>query len=232
VYKDASNCSNICSFDRYYNCKNRSITSSLLVNPGGTNYKPDCYNIQNQILVNYYRSSGYYKLLTLNLDLVTLKKSNKHSKLYSSFCGDSEKIIGLYDGKLDIYNSNLELIQTVGQIDSSLPFYVNPSNIEALILNNNYILRHPNNITIVNIVSGIQVASIDITSHQIVTKYNKIYAVISNNNNGFELQVYNSNGKLERENTLIGFTTDCLLSFGENKIDISLNKRSFLLNEF
>jgi hypothetical protein len=171
--------------------------------------------------------------LTLNQDLVVQKSSKNCRKYYASICGNSEKVICLYDGELDIYNSNLVLLRTVGQNNYSLPFYVHSSNItEVLILNDNYILKCSNNITIVNIVSGIQVASIDIESHQIVTKDNRIYAVVSNNDGEFEVQIHDSNGNLKNTFKLIGFTKDCLSSFNENSIDYSLNKTSLILNKY
>jgi hypothetical protein len=232
VYKDTSNYSNICVFDRNLNLMKKSRASLLL------NYfmrQPVYLNLRDHILVNYYdRDYGYYILLTMNQDLVVQKRSGNCGKLYSQLCGNSEKVIGLYEGKLDIYNSNLELIQTVGQIvHSLLSFYVDDSNIiEVLILNDNYILRRSNNITIVNINSGIQVALIEIKSHQIVTKDNIIYAVVSNKNSEYELKVYNSNGELKNDYKLIGFTTDYLYSFNGNKIVSSLNKTSLLLNQY
>jgi hypothetical protein len=235
VYEDISGYFNICVFDQNYNLMKTSKTFIFYDNNEHYNTVPSCFNLSNQILTNHYDSyHGYYRLLTMNQDLVVQKKSSNCGKLYTSLCGNSEKIIGLYEGELDIYNSDLQLLQTVGQFDNnSLPFYVDsPNIIEIIKSNDNYILRRSNNITIVNINSGIQVASIYITSHQIVTKDNKIYAVVSIKNSEYALKVYNSNGKLEYDYILKGFTTDCLLSFNDYKIDFSLNKTSLLVNKF
>jgi hypothetical protein len=237
VYADTSGCSNICVFDQNYNLKKTSRISALL-NPNYPNNNlynfPNCFNSGNLILINGLdSSSNYYQLFTLNQDLVVQIRSSNCSKSYSQICGNSEKIIGLCGGQLDIYNSNLQLLQTVGQTDNSLPFYVDPSNIiEILIFNDNYILRRSNNIAIVNIVSGVQTNSIDIKSHQMITKDNRIYAVVLNKYNQFELQVYNSTGKLEFEQALEGFSTDLILSFTENRIVSSLSKTSLVLNKY
>jgi hypothetical protein len=195
-----------------------------------SSYKPICFNFGNQILL--HDCKNYYRLVTMNQDLVVQHIVYCGQK-YSALCGNSERIIGLYDGKLDIYNEKLEFLQTVGQTDNnSLPFYVDSSKIiEILLLNDNYILRHSNNVTIVNYNSGIQVTSIDIESHQIVTKDNKIYAIVSSKNNEYEVHVYDSNGELEYDYKLIGFKNDYLLSFNENKIDFLLNKTSLLMNK-
>jgi hypothetical protein len=137
VYMDTSNCSNICVFDENYNLMKTSGTSSLFIY---YSYLPVYFNLTDHILVNYYDDNyGRYTLITISQNLVVQKRYGNCGKLYTSMFGNSEKIIGLYQGRLDIYNSNLEFIQTVGQTNNLLPFYVDSSNIiEILILNDNY----------------------------------------------------------------------------------------------
>jgi hypothetical protein len=230
VYINTSNKYNICVFDQKHTLRKTTLASSLF---NDCIFEPFFYGLRNQILVNYYNKNGSHQLLSMDQDLVVQKNVTCRG-IYSKFCGNSEKIIGLHNGKLDIYNSNLEILQTVGQTDIDLlPFYIDPSNItEILLLNNNFILRSSNNITLMNIESGFQEASIDIKNHQVITKDNRIYVVASNNKGKFELKVYNSNGELKYDYALIGFTTDCLLSLNEYKIDFSLNKRNLLVNYY
>jgi hypothetical protein len=131
LFNDSSNKSNICLFDHNYNLK------KILINPNnanynndsyGSDYKPTFFYLGNQMLA-YYNYNYSYRLVIVNQDLVVQKKTDCINK-YTSLCGNSEKIIGLHKGKLDIYNYNLKLLQTVDQTDSnSLPFYVDSSNI-------------------------------------------------------------------------------------------------------
>jgi hypothetical protein len=226
VYMDMSQFYKICIFDENHNLKKTSKAPSLI--KYGT---PICYNFGEKIL--FYYCYNFYRLLIMNQDLIILKNFPTRKK-YFSVCGNSQNIIGLYQGKLDIFNADLELLQTVGQNYNSLPFYVDSLNVidDILILNDKYILKRSNNIIIANINDGIQVASIDIEAHQIVTKNNKIYAVVSNNNDEFEVQVYDSNGDLEHKNLLKGFSKNFLLSFNEDRIDFSLDITSLILNEY
>jgi hypothetical protein len=229
VFKDRSNDHNICIFDQNQILKKSCKISSLF---NYCKFQPACYSVGNQILFNYY--DGVFdkdRLMTIDQELIT-RNNVSCRKYYTLMCGNSEKIIGSFAGVLDIYNSNLSFLQTVDHTINSLPYFHLSVTTEILISNDNYILKCFNNIKIVNIASGIQEASIDVICNQIVVKDNKIY-IVAKIVSKYELQIYNSNGHLERTFALTGLKKDCLLSLNfKNKIDFLLNNKTLIINKY
>jgi hypothetical protein len=205
-------------------------------------------SIRNSILLNYENCKNKisdYRLSILNEHLI-VQRSVICSKQYDSVCGNSEAIIGLTrDCQLDIYSQNLKFLKTVSSIQpnynsslfSRLFTSVKIPNIAKIeIINKSCILKMFNKIRIVNIDSGTEEASIDIEGfkeNQMAIKNGLIHNVVSNEEDHFEIQVFNLKGKLEFKYSLIGFNTDCFLAFNNNnKINFSLNKNNLLLNKY
>jgi hypothetical protein len=182
------------------------------------------------IILNYnVYSSLYIAILNKKLNLL---KSFNCGKQYSSICGNSENVIGLDVNTIDIYNSELQLLKSAGQINCSLPYFINDKNITQIeILNKNYILRTENRLRLINIETGIETTSIEVYNHQLIISYNKLYVVAYNENNDFEFRIYNSSGILEAKYSMINFTPNSLLLYNE-RIDCLFNKNTFISRKY
>jgi hypothetical protein len=192
------------------------------------------HNSKERIALCYYNETKNYCCLDILDQNLSIQKSINCEKLYSSIDLGSNNVIGLYKGKLDVYDLTLNLTKQVGQPHISNPFYIDPQVVyQVKILSNHYILRSKDEIRIINLESGIEQASIKVESHQIILNENRIILVVyQKSSDDFELHIYNLNGKLRTKYLLNHFTSDSLLSYRNNKIDFLLNKKTLRLKKY
>jgi hypothetical protein len=227
TFNDYSNLSSIAIFDRDTKLIKTSQLKTLTGSTSSTLFTANSY--KDFIILNYLTS--YYYLSTLSSSFV-INNSINCGKQYISVCGNSESIIGLNANTIDIYNPQLQLIRTAGQTKCLLPHFINDKNITQIeILNKRYILRTENKLRMINIDTGIEEVSIEVSNYQLIMGYKKFYVVAYNEKNEFEFQTYNLNGVLEAKYSMVAFTEDSLLLYN-NRIDFLLNKSTLVLKKY
>jgi hypothetical protein len=227
-------------FDKNYNLIKEALTYKLIGNTEST-----CCNFGNEIIVHdetFVLMYAIYNLRSLNQDLV-IQKSVECRNEYFSICGSSQNIIGLTHEFIDIYDSNLQFLKSVGQ---SKLYFDSPT--EVQILNQKYISKEDQQIRIINGNSCIVKAFINVKAIQMVIQDNKIIVIaleevdLGNDRNYikhkkvkdecYEVRVYNLNGNLESKYSLFGYKRGYFLSFKDGVINFALNKDTLELNEY
>jgi hypothetical protein len=187
-----------------------------------------CNSIENKILINYF-SLGSYHLVILDQEFKVVNKIDCR-KRYTSICGDCDLIIGLSEGQVDVYGSNLEKQLKTINIHSIEPPLMSEEIGENVLQietsNKKYISREDSKVRIVDVDSSKQTGLITVNAYQMIVNKDNIHLIILKENGEYEFQIYDFNGNLKSKYTLIGFTNKCFLSYNNDKINFLLNEET------
>jgi hypothetical protein len=100
-------------------------------------------------------------------------------------------------------------------------------------LNEKLILRNKDLIQILNF-QGIEEAQIKVNSHQMMLHKNKIHLIVSKEKeqSSFQFQIYNLQGILQFEYSLIVYKTNYFLSYNNGKIDYCMDKDTRIVRKY